>query len=262
MPLLPTDSVMRKDTPICTGMLDYFPRAAAYVARISVLGNDKHNPGEPLHWAKGKSMDQPDCIVRHVIERGTFDPDDGALHDGKLAWRSLANLETELERREAAGLPAWDEEIIAQNKAAMHEKLAAKAVATAIPPMSALEELEKRSGLPLADCVAKDRLEFTDADRCVPRLKEQPPFKGGTVTVVDGCKSPVSRWGDADTFGGPRPRQPQAKGNVGATFGGEHPYDKTEEHDMGSARRVRAGIDDRDYPSVLDEIDHKRSSGN
>jgi hypothetical protein len=125
MPLLPTDSAMRKDTPICTGMLDYFPRAAAYVARISVLGNDKHNPGEPLHWAKGKSMDQPDCIVRHVIERGTFDPDDGALHDGKLAWRALANLETELEKRETEGTPAWDEEIIAKNKKILAVRLAA-----------------------------------------------------------------------------------------------------------------------------------------
>jgi hypothetical protein len=118
---------MRKDVPICTGMLDYFPRAAAYVARISVLGNDKHNPGEPLHWAKGKSMDQPDCIVRHVIERGTFDPDDGALHDGKLAWRALANLETELEKREVEGTPAWDEEIIAKNKKILAVRLAAKA---------------------------------------------------------------------------------------------------------------------------------------
>ena len=126
MPLLPTDSAMRKDTPICTGMLDYFPRSAAYVARISVLGNDKHNPGEPLHWAKGKSADQPDCIARHLIERGTFDPDDGALHDGKLAWRALANLETELEKREAEGMPAWDEEIIAKNKKILAEKLAAK----------------------------------------------------------------------------------------------------------------------------------------
>jgi hypothetical protein len=116
---------MRKDTPICTGMLDYFPRSAAYVSRISVIGNDKHNPGEKLHWAEGKSADQPDCIVRHVIERGTFDPDDGALHDGKLAWRALANLETELKRREAAGIPAWDEEIIAKNKKILAEKLAA-----------------------------------------------------------------------------------------------------------------------------------------
>jgi dATP/dGTP diphosphohydrolase, N-terminal len=125
-PILPTDSKLRKDTPICTGFLDYFPRAAAYVARISVLGNDKHNPGEPLHWAEGKSMDHPDCIVRHVIERGTFDPDDGALHEGKLAWRAMANLETSLKQRELTGRPAWDEEIIAKNKAVLAEKLAEK----------------------------------------------------------------------------------------------------------------------------------------
>jgi hypothetical protein len=142
-PVLPTDSARRKDTPVCTGVLDYFPRALAYVARISVLGNDKHNPGEPLHWAEGKSMDHPDCIVRHVMERGTFDPDDGALHEGKLAWRAFANLETALKERERQGIPAWDEEVIAKNKAAMLEKLAerdrviGKLVADGIEPIGA-----------------------------------------------------------------------------------------------------------------------------
>src|ERR1039458_2586976 len=72
-PLLPTDSSLRKETPISTGFLKYFPRAAAYAARISVLGNEKHNPGEELHWAEGKSMDHPDCIARHLIEADTFD---------------------------------------------------------------------------------------------------------------------------------------------------------------------------------------------
>lgn len=134
-PILPTDSALRKDTPIFSGMLKYFPRAAAYVARISVLGNDKHNPGEPLHWAEGKSMDHPDCITRHLIEGGTFDPDDGALHDGKLAWRAFANLETVLKQRERDGLPIWDEDVIAKNKAVLREKLAAKAEKMARTPM-------------------------------------------------------------------------------------------------------------------------------
>jgi hypothetical protein len=123
-PILPTDSSLRKDTPIFSGMLNYFPRAAAYVARISVIGNDKHNPGEPLHWAEGKSSDHLDCIARHAVENGTFDPDDGALHDGKLAWRAFAHLETVLKQRERDGLPVWDEEVIAKNKQILAEKLA------------------------------------------------------------------------------------------------------------------------------------------
>jgi dATP/dGTP diphosphohydrolase, N-terminal len=107
MSILPTDAKARKDTPICTGVIDYFPRAMAYVAQVSKKGNDQHNPGEPLHWAKEKSTDHPDCIARHLVERGTFDTD-GALHDGKMAWRSMANLEIELERRERDGLPIWE----------------------------------------------------------------------------------------------------------------------------------------------------------
>lgn len=123
-PILPTDSALRKETPIFTGFLKYFPRAAAYAARISVLGNEKHNPGEELHWAEGKSMDHPDCIVRHAIEAETFDQDDGALHAGKLFWRAGAYLETILKAREAAGLPLWDEEIIAKNREANAAKIA------------------------------------------------------------------------------------------------------------------------------------------
>lgn len=124
----PTDSALRKEMPMAEGFLDYFPHACLYVSRISYLGNEKHNPGEKLHWARGKSMDQDDCIIRHTAERGTFDPDDGCLHDGKRAWRAMAALQLELERRMEAGLPIFDEDVIAANRAKQKERLAAKAM--------------------------------------------------------------------------------------------------------------------------------------
>ena len=101
---LPNDSRERKEMPIGTGVIDYFPRALAAVARLSKIGNDKHNPGLPLHWAKEKSTDHPDCIIRHFIDRGKIDPDSGLLHDVGLAWRALANLEMVLEAIECEGL--------------------------------------------------------------------------------------------------------------------------------------------------------------
>ena len=85
----------RKASPVMTGFLDYFPNAAIAIARLSMAGNDQHNPGEPLHWAKEKSSDHADCIVRHLIQRGTMD-DDGQLHSTKVAWRAMALLEEEL----------------------------------------------------------------------------------------------------------------------------------------------------------------------
>lgn len=94
--ILTQDAAERKATPIATGVLDYFPLAMAYISRISKAGNDQHNPGQPLHWDKTKSTDHADCIVRHLIDRGTVDPSDGLSHTGKLAWRALALLETEL----------------------------------------------------------------------------------------------------------------------------------------------------------------------
>lgn len=100
---LPEDSAERKDIPVTTGVLDYFPLAIAYIARVSKAGNDKHNPGQPLHWARGKSTDHADCIGRHLVQRGTFDAE-GLRHSGMLAWRALALLQTELEL--AAGYDA------------------------------------------------------------------------------------------------------------------------------------------------------------
>lgn len=100
--LLTTDKAERKNMPIATGVVDYFPLALAEVARVSKVGNDQHNPGQPLHWDKTKSMDHADCIGRHLIERGRPD-DDGMRHSAKLAWRALALLELELEAARGKG---------------------------------------------------------------------------------------------------------------------------------------------------------------
>jgi hypothetical protein len=95
-PLLPTDPKARKEEPIARGVLDYFPLALAAVANVSYVANEQHNPGEPMHWARGKSADHADCILRHLIERGTLDTD-GLRHTAKVAWRALALLQEELE---------------------------------------------------------------------------------------------------------------------------------------------------------------------
>lgn len=99
--LLPADPADRKNIPITTGVLDYFPLALAEVARVSKAGNDQHNPGQALHWARDKSLDHADCIGRHLVDRGSRDAD-GMRHSAKLAWRALALLQTELEQEAAA----------------------------------------------------------------------------------------------------------------------------------------------------------------
>jgi hypothetical protein len=102
---LPTDAQERKDVPIVSGVLDYFPDAIAEVARVSKVGNDQHNPGQPLHWAKEKSTDEADALVRHLLQRGTLDSD-GMRHSAKVAWRALALLQRELDA-EQAPLVTW-----------------------------------------------------------------------------------------------------------------------------------------------------------
>lgn len=106
-------STERKGFPMCTGLLDYFPDALAEVANISYKGNQKHNPGEPLHWARGKSMDHPDCAMRHLMERGGLDPE-GNRHSAQLVWRALAILQEELEAEKGLACPRGATELPAK----------------------------------------------------------------------------------------------------------------------------------------------------
>ncbi len=117
MPVLKTNSEARKRIPLATGVLDYFPAALAAVAEVSYAGNQKHNPGEPLHWSRGKSGDHADALVRHLLERGGTDPNTGMRHSAEMAWRALALLQEELE---AAG-----ETVLARGATSVQEAVVA-----------------------------------------------------------------------------------------------------------------------------------------
>jgi len=108
---LPTNKAERKRLPICTGVLDYFPDALAEVAKASVAGNAQHVPGRPLRWAKEKSTDEADALVRHLLERGTLDAD-GVRHSAKVAWRALALLQREIESESVRASLTHDQELI------------------------------------------------------------------------------------------------------------------------------------------------------
>lgn len=90
------DAQRRKDTPVYSGVIKYFPLAIQEVARLSKIGNEQHNHGSPMHWDRAKSGDELDALMRHLIDAGKFDTD-GVRHSTKVAWRALANLEKELE---------------------------------------------------------------------------------------------------------------------------------------------------------------------
>jgi len=95
--ILETHFIMnRKDYPVFSGFLMYFPDAVMAVANVSKVGNDQHNPGSPLTWDRSKSIDEPDALMRHLIQSGTLDTD-GLRHTAKVAWRAMALLQKEIE---------------------------------------------------------------------------------------------------------------------------------------------------------------------
>lgn len=79
-----------------SGLLQYFPAALARVAHHSFLGNQKHNPGQPLHHDRAKSDDEADALVRHLME--------GDLVG--CAWRALSLLQKDCEVKGAPIAPA------------------------------------------------------------------------------------------------------------------------------------------------------------
>lgn len=93
---LPSNSIDRKRIPIYSGVFKYFPDALIEIARVSQAGNDQHNPGEPLHWAREKSSDHHDALLRHIMELGDVDAR-GIRATANAAWRLLAILQLEVE---------------------------------------------------------------------------------------------------------------------------------------------------------------------
>jgi hypothetical protein len=93
--LFPTDSAERKQYPVFTGFVKYFPRAIAAVSHVSWMGNEQHHPGTPLHWDMSKSSDEEDAQMRHDMEHATgkVTDDKGYLVLAQAAWRAMAKLE-------------------------------------------------------------------------------------------------------------------------------------------------------------------------
>lgn len=111
--LFPESSAARKAIPIVTGCLNYFPAALCAVAKVSKAGNDKHNSGQPLHHARGKSTDHLDSAVRHIMEfeenPEALDKDSGESALAHAAWRVLARLQEHLESKGAPLAPGAKE---------------------------------------------------------------------------------------------------------------------------------------------------------
>lgn len=86
---LPTDSAERKTYPLFSGLFGYFAAALAGVAHHSWKSNEKHNPGQPMHWSVDKSNDHADCIARHLLDLHEM----LAAHD--MSWASVEEILSE-----------------------------------------------------------------------------------------------------------------------------------------------------------------------
>src|SRR5574341_2474349 len=101
-------SAEREEVAMSRGLKAYFPDALALIARHSVRSNEKHNPGQPIHWSREKSSDHEDCIGRHSLSIAV---DENSL-DGTephiicRAWRALAALQIWAEKQKEAAVPA------------------------------------------------------------------------------------------------------------------------------------------------------------
>lgn len=69
------NKLKRKQTPLYSGLIKYFPDALCEVARVSYIGSKQHHPEEEIHWDRDKSKDDLDALMRHLMENGMHDID-------------------------------------------------------------------------------------------------------------------------------------------------------------------------------------------
>ncbi len=86
--MLPEDAQQRKDIPIYTGFINYFPDAIIEVTKRSVEGSRQHH-GDKVWWDKSKSKDELDSLMRHLLEKDW----------ASVAWRAMANLQRQCDER-------------------------------------------------------------------------------------------------------------------------------------------------------------------
>ena len=83
---LPEDAQERKNVPVWTAFIKYFPHAIVAVAKHAANGSKQHHPNDPPWWDMSKSQDEMDALMRHALEG----------HHEAVAWRAMANLEREI----------------------------------------------------------------------------------------------------------------------------------------------------------------------
>ena len=94
-----SEAQKRKDTPVYSGVVAYFPLALKEIAKASNEGNKQHHSDKPLHWDRSKSGDELDAMMRHLLDHasGEIFDDCGTRHIVKCGWRILAFIQKTME---------------------------------------------------------------------------------------------------------------------------------------------------------------------
>ncbi|AFM54630.1 hypothetical protein P12053L_25 [Celeribacter phage P12053L] len=86
--VLPEDAAARKNIPVYSGFIKYFPDAIVAISQLSLVGGIQHGQTrETLHWDRSKSTDHKDALMRHLIEEDWT----------AVAWRAMAQLQKSIE---------------------------------------------------------------------------------------------------------------------------------------------------------------------
>lgn len=175
---LPQNSKLRKEIPLFTFLSEYFPDVFVAMASLSFKANEKHNPGQPMHWSREKSADHKDCAIRHFLDEEHIDPATGWPEAVAAAWRACANAQLVIERMRKEGrLPAWAQQDAAAAVKEAIEYIPPLRFKPVSPEAASVLSPSEREGVPVCiDCEHPDRCRKFG---CHQKYYQRPPRTRG-----------------------------------------------------------------------------------
>lgn len=174
---LPTDDKARKRFEMWKYLTEYFPDSFMAEVEVAIRGNEQHNLGQDLHWAREKSTKHLECAFHHMWDHkaGIAKDLDGQYHLAKAIWRLKAELQLVIEAEKAVNSVDLPKE--ATHGSSNHQSAQSDSQKGLCPPFDP-EQLWRQGWIPNTGPITREECSITSIPVWDPLTEIDGPGKG------------------------------------------------------------------------------------